>query len=126
MSGYKVVQPLAGGTAALVEWQLQTGRTHQIRSAHGCNRIELLPVAFHSIQRAAMRSHGVLLQPTSVTGIYGASQHTSGRRFPCKPVLNRISFSEEPAILCSSSKSLCVTHNAVGSSTCCMFKARIC
>ena len=31
VSGYKMLQPLAGGTAALVEWQLQTGRTHQIR-----------------------------------------------------------------------------------------------
>ena len=27
----RVLQVLAGGTAALVQWQLRTGRTHQIR-----------------------------------------------------------------------------------------------
>ena len=32
VSGFKVLQPLAGGTSALMEWRLQTGRTHQIRS----------------------------------------------------------------------------------------------
>lgn len=31
VSRYKVVRPLAGGGAALVEWKLETGRTHQIR-----------------------------------------------------------------------------------------------
>jgi len=30
-SNYKVRAALAGGNAALVEWQLETGRTHQIR-----------------------------------------------------------------------------------------------
>ncbi|KAK9821673.1 hypothetical protein WJX74_007332 [Apatococcus lobatus] len=30
-SHYKVLETLTGGTAALVEWRLQTGRTHQIR-----------------------------------------------------------------------------------------------
>lgn len=33
MSGYRVIHALGDGSAALVEWQLQTGRTHQIRSA---------------------------------------------------------------------------------------------
>ena len=33
VSGYRVVQALGDGSASLVEWQLQTGRTHQIRSA---------------------------------------------------------------------------------------------
>ena len=33
VSGYRVVQALGDGSSALVEWQLQTGRTHQIRSA---------------------------------------------------------------------------------------------
>jgi len=33
LSGYRVVQALGDGSSALVEWQLQTGRTHQIRSA---------------------------------------------------------------------------------------------
>ena len=31
MSGYRVIEQLAGGTAALTAWRLQTGRTHQIR-----------------------------------------------------------------------------------------------
>lgn len=31
VSNYSVVEPLAGGTAALVQWKLNTGRTHQIR-----------------------------------------------------------------------------------------------
>ncbi|DBA85286.1 TPA: hypothetical protein ACH3X2_005979 [Trebouxia sp. C0005] len=31
LSGYRVVQALGDGSSALVEWQLQTGRTHQIR-----------------------------------------------------------------------------------------------
>jgi 23S rRNA pseudouridine1911/1915/1917 synthase len=30
-SNYKVLETLAGGRAALVEWRLETGRTHQIR-----------------------------------------------------------------------------------------------
>ncbi len=30
-SNYRVLQPLAGGGAALVQWRLETGRTHQIR-----------------------------------------------------------------------------------------------
>ncbi|PSC67546.1 ribosomal large subunit pseudouridine synthase D [Micractinium conductrix] len=30
-SNYKVLEPLAGGGAALVQWRLETGRTHQIR-----------------------------------------------------------------------------------------------
>ncbi|GJP72233.1 hypothetical protein CLOP_g2981 [Closterium sp. NIES-67] len=30
-SRYRVVESLAGGAAALVEWRLETGRTHQIR-----------------------------------------------------------------------------------------------
>ncbi|KAF6135698.1 hypothetical protein GIB67_028269 [Kingdonia uniflora] len=29
---YKVIQVLAGGGSALVEWRLETGRTHQIRA----------------------------------------------------------------------------------------------
>ncbi|KAL6763941.1 pseudouridine synthase [Haematococcus lacustris] len=33
-SNYLVLQSLAGGAAALVQWQLETGRTHQIR-VHG-------------------------------------------------------------------------------------------
>lgn len=31
VSNYKVRASLAGGNAALVEWQLESGRTHQIR-----------------------------------------------------------------------------------------------
>lgn len=29
---YKVIEILAGGSCALVEWKLETGRTHQIRA----------------------------------------------------------------------------------------------
>ena len=29
-SNYKVLEPLAGGGAALVQWRLETGRTHQV------------------------------------------------------------------------------------------------
>jgi 23S rRNA-/tRNA-specific pseudouridylate synthase len=32
-SNYQTLQPLAGGGAALVQWKLETGRTHQIRCA---------------------------------------------------------------------------------------------
>ena len=31
MSNYTVMEHLAGGSAALVQWKLNTGRTHQIR-----------------------------------------------------------------------------------------------
>jgi 23S rRNA-/tRNA-specific pseudouridylate synthase len=31
-SRYKVIETLAGGGSALVEWRLETGRTHQIRA----------------------------------------------------------------------------------------------
>ena len=31
VSGFRVLKALGDGAAALVEWQLQTGRTHQIR-----------------------------------------------------------------------------------------------
>ncbi|KAF9622936.1 hypothetical protein IFM89_035367 [Coptis chinensis] len=31
-SRYKVIEVLAGGGSALVEWRLETGRTHQIRA----------------------------------------------------------------------------------------------
>jgi 23S rRNA pseudouridine1911/1915/1917 synthase len=34
-SNYRVVRPLGGGAAALVEWKLETGRTHQIRRGAG-------------------------------------------------------------------------------------------
>lgn len=30
-SNYRVVRRIGGGAAALVEWKLETGRTHQIR-----------------------------------------------------------------------------------------------
>jgi 23S rRNA-/tRNA-specific pseudouridylate synthase len=30
-SNYRVLRRLGGGAAALVEWKLETGRTHQIR-----------------------------------------------------------------------------------------------
>lgn len=30
-SNYKMLEPLAGGRASLLEWKLDTGRTHQIR-----------------------------------------------------------------------------------------------
>ena len=29
-SNYRVLEPLAGGAAALVQWRLETGRTHQV------------------------------------------------------------------------------------------------
>jgi 23S rRNA-/tRNA-specific pseudouridylate synthase len=32
-SNYQTLQQLAGGGAALVQWKLETGRTHQIRWA---------------------------------------------------------------------------------------------
>ncbi|XP_015073900.2 RNA pseudouridine synthase 2, chloroplastic isoform X2 [Solanum pennellii] len=32
VSRYKVIEKLAGGSSALVEWRLETGRTHQIRA----------------------------------------------------------------------------------------------
>ena len=34
VSTYQVLEELADGRAALVQWKLETGRTHQIRSAH--------------------------------------------------------------------------------------------
>jgi 23S rRNA pseudouridine1911/1915/1917 synthase len=34
-SNYRVLRALAGGRAALVEWKLDTGRTHQIRWVGG-------------------------------------------------------------------------------------------
>ena len=31
VSGFSVLEPLAGGAAVLMAWKLETGRTHQIR-----------------------------------------------------------------------------------------------
>lgn len=31
VSTWKLLQPLAGGSASLMQWRLKTGRTHQIR-----------------------------------------------------------------------------------------------
>ena len=31
VSTWQLLEPLAGGTASLLQWQLRTGRTHQIR-----------------------------------------------------------------------------------------------
>ena len=31
VSTWQLLDPLAGGTASLLQWRLQTGRTHQIR-----------------------------------------------------------------------------------------------
>ena len=31
VSTWRVLEPLAGGTASLMQWRLKTGRTHQIR-----------------------------------------------------------------------------------------------
>ena len=31
VSTWQLLEPLAGGTASLLQWRLQTGRTHQIR-----------------------------------------------------------------------------------------------
>ena len=34
-SNYRLLDPLAGGAAALVQWRLETGRTHQVRVVRG-------------------------------------------------------------------------------------------
>jgi 23S rRNA-/tRNA-specific pseudouridylate synthase len=35
-SNYRLLRRVGGGAAALVEWKLETGRTHQIRWMQGC------------------------------------------------------------------------------------------
>lgn len=34
-SNYRLLEPLAGGAAALVQWRLETGRTHQVGAGLG-------------------------------------------------------------------------------------------
>ena len=36
-SNYAVLEPLAGGAAALVQWRLETGRTHQVPGGGGAS-----------------------------------------------------------------------------------------
>lgn len=71
-SRYKVIELLAGGGAALVEWRLETGRTHQIRAHAKYLGIPLLgdevyggtkSMALSLLQpRIASRHHGILTQ----------------------------------------------------------------
>ena len=39
-SNYRLLEPLAGGAAALVQWRLETGRTHQVGGPGGWARAE--------------------------------------------------------------------------------------
>ncbi|CAN4094027.1 unnamed protein product [Withania somnifera] len=60
VSRYKVIEKLAGGGSALVEWRLETGRTHQIRAHAKYLGIPLLGDAIYGGTRNMALS---LLQP---------------------------------------------------------------
>ncbi|XP_031377420.1 RNA pseudouridine synthase 2, chloroplastic [Punica granatum] len=80
-SRYKVIEVLAGGSAALVEWRLETGRTHQIRAHAKHIGIPLLGDEVYGGTRGMILS---LLQPRFPHSSQGKlSQLVSGLERPC-------------------------------------------
>ncbi|KAJ0086891.1 hypothetical protein Patl1_09482 [Pistacia atlantica] len=80
-SRYKVIEILAGGACALVEWRLETGRTHQIRAHAKYLGIPLLgDEVYGGTKNMAMS----LLQPRTPPSCHGKLlKLVSGLERPC-------------------------------------------
>ncbi|XP_062163458.1 RNA pseudouridine synthase 2, chloroplastic isoform X1 [Alnus glutinosa] len=80
-SRYKVIEILAGGGSALVEWRLETGRTHQIRAHAKYLGIPLLGDEVYGGTKSMALS---LLRPRTPPGHHGQLlQLVSGLDRPC-------------------------------------------
>ncbi|KAH9759264.1 RNA pseudouridine synthase 2 [Citrus sinensis] len=80
-SRYKVIEILAGGGSALVEWRLETGRTHQIRAHAKYMGIPLLGDEVYGGTKNMAKS---LLQPRTAPGSHGkVLKLVSGLQRPC-------------------------------------------
>ncbi|XP_019244908.1 PREDICTED: RNA pseudouridine synthase 2, chloroplastic isoform X3 [Nicotiana attenuata] len=80
-SRYKVIEKLAGGGSALVEWRLETGRTHQIR-AHA--KYLGIPLLGDEVYGGTKNMALSLLQPKTPPRSHGKlSQLISGIERPC-------------------------------------------
>ncbi|KAH9759265.1 RNA pseudouridine synthase 2 [Citrus sinensis] len=78
---YKVIEILAGGGSALVEWRLETGRTHQIRAHAKYMGIPLLGDEVYGGTKNMAKS---LLQPRTAPGSHGkVLKLVSGLQRPC-------------------------------------------
>ncbi|KAM7514033.1 hypothetical protein LguiA_003616 [Lonicera macranthoides] len=80
-SRYKVIEILAGGGSALVEWRLETGRTHQIR-AHA--KYLGIPLLGDEVYGGTKNMALSLLQPKNASSFHGKIlQLISGLERPC-------------------------------------------
>ncbi|GAV75499.1 efhand domain-containing protein/Pkinase domain-containing protein/PseudoU_synth_2 domain-containing protein/EF_hand_5 domain-containing protein [Cephalotus follicularis] len=80
-SRYKVIELLAGGGSALVEWRLETGRTHQIRAHAKYLGTPLLGDEVYGGTKSMALS---LLKPRTPPNSHGQlSQLVSGLERPC-------------------------------------------
>ncbi|GMY28174.1 RNA pseudouridine synthase 2, chloroplastic [Fagus crenata] len=80
-SRYKVIEILAGGGSALVEWRLETGRTHQIRAHAKYLGIPLLGDEVYGGTKSMALS---LLRPRTAPSHHGQLlQLVSGLERPC-------------------------------------------
>lgn len=80
-SRYKVIEILAGGGSALVEWRLETGRTHQIRAHAKYMGIPLLGDEVYGGTKNMAKS---LLQPRTSPSSHGKLlKLVSGFQRPC-------------------------------------------
>lgn len=78
---YKVIEILASGGSALVEWRLETGRTHQIRAHAKFLGIPLLGDEVYGATKSMALS---LLRPRTPSDSYGQlSKLVSGFERPC-------------------------------------------
>ncbi|MED6106370.1 hypothetical protein PIB30_004143 [Stylosanthes scabra] len=66
-SRYKVIEILAGGSCALVEWKLETGRTHQIRAHAKYLGVPLLGDEVYGATKNMVLS---LLRPRTPSGLH--------------------------------------------------------
>ncbi|XP_016568333.1 RNA pseudouridine synthase 2, chloroplastic isoform X2 [Capsicum annuum] len=81
VSRYKVIEELAGGGSALVEWRLETGRTHQIR-AHA--KYLGIPLMGDEVYGGTKNMALSLLQPKTPPRFHGKlSQLVSRIERPC-------------------------------------------
>lgn len=80
-SRYRVIEILAGGGSALVEWRLETGRTHQIR-AHA--KYLGIPLMGDEVYGGTKNMSLARLQPKNPSSLHGQlSQLVSKLDRPC-------------------------------------------
>ncbi|CAL0318972.1 unnamed protein product [Lupinus luteus] len=75
-SRYRVIEILAGGSCALVEWKLETGRTHQIRAHAKYLGVPLLGDEVYGGTKSMILS---LLRPRTPPSLHGQVAHMVSR-----------------------------------------------